>query len=126
MTPAQIAEMIAHHAKDRDETKMLAPVRALLALADLVVASDQKGALRAAVAPLLDSTYHSTALARLCEVAVEYRGPQSSWATTDALRFFAIEYAAAYLRYVGDNPDLARGGSVAAFLENLAQEIKPK
>lgn len=42
-----------------------------------------------------------------------------SWATLDVLRAYAIAYTAAHLRRSDDNPDLSRGGSVAAFLEGL-------
>lgn len=73
---------------------------------------------------------HSLALNQLCDAAAAFQGPDAaSWATINALRFFALEYAAAYVRYVhGRDPELAAPGNgrttVAAMLELLAEGIK--
>lgn len=47
-----------------------------------------------------------------------------SWATLDILRGYAVAYSAAQIRRSDDNPDLARGGSVASYLEALAASME--
>lgn len=48
-----------------------------------------------------------------------------SWATLDVLRGYSVAYTAAQIRQSGDNPDLARGGSIASYLELIAADMRP-